>query len=393
MSAPDIFKPVRRDARILVDGGIANNLPVQAVGDMGADILIVVNVGFPLLPEEQLRSALAATKQILTILINSRAQEQIASLTSDDILITPDLGEFGSQDFHRLPEPQQIGQSKAQELSDRLAKLSVSNEKYLAYQKQFEPLKHDMTTIHAVVVKNESRLSPKVIEARLDDQTGKTLDPAQPEANIADIYGFVKFETASYDIANNVESKTLVVRATEKSWGPNYLRFGIYLEDDFSGNGNHNIAARITSTEINQTGGEIRAELQIGATPQLFAELFQPLDYKSRWFVNPQIEFARVGSGVFDNGGFQVAQIGADETRLSLEGGRQIGNWGEFRVGVTDIRSDSELRIGPLDLADQSSPTTLLTGTFEVDTIDRYSVPRSGIRFGVDCVGARESLG
>ncbi len=82
MSAPGIFKPVRRDGRILVDGGIANNLPVQVVRDMGADILIVVDVGFPLLPEEQLGSALAVTKQMLTILINGRAQDQIVSLTA-----------------------------------------------------------------------------------------------------------------------------------------------------------------------------------------------------------------------------------------------------------------------------------------------------------------------
>jgi len=44
MSAPGIFKPVRRDGRILVDGGVSNNLPVQIVRDMGADILIVVDV-------------------------------------------------------------------------------------------------------------------------------------------------------------------------------------------------------------------------------------------------------------------------------------------------------------------------------------------------------------
>ena len=110
------------------------------------------------MPEEQLGSALAVTKQMLTILVNGRAQDQIALLTSDDILISPDLGEFGSQDFQRLPEAQQLGEEKAQELSGLLASLSVSNEKYLAYRERLESNRHDMPIIDAVVVEIESRL-------------------------------------------------------------------------------------------------------------------------------------------------------------------------------------------------------------------------------------------
>jgi NTE family protein len=143
-----------------------------------------------------------------------------------------------------------------------------------------------MPIIDAVVVENESRLSPKVIEARLDDQTGKSLDPDQLESNIADIYRFNTFETVSYDIANDSDSNTLFVRATEKSWGPNFLRFGINFEDDFSGNSSYNIAARLTRTEINRLGGEFRVELQLGESPRLFTEFFQPLDYKSRYPVS-----------------------------------------------------------------------------------------------------------
>lgn len=393
MSAPGIFKPVRRDGRILVDGGVANNLPIQIVREMGADILIVVDVGFPLLPEEQLGSAFAVTTQMLTILINRRSQDQIATLTSDDILITPDLGEFGSQDFQRLPEAQQLGEDKAQELSRRLAKLSVSNEDYLAYREQLELNRHNIPIIDSVVVENESKLSPKVIEARLDDQTGKPLDLDQLELGIANIYGFNTFETVSYDVVNDNNNNTLLVRAMEKSWGPNYLRFGVNLEDDFNGNSSYNIAARLTRTEINRLGGEIRIELQIGETPRLFVELFQPLDYKSDWFINPQIEFARPGSGVFDNNGFQIAQVGADSRRLSLEGGRQFGNWGEFRVGITEVHSDSELRIGAPGITGWSAQFTSLTASFGYDTIDRTAVPKSGTNFALEWVGSRESLG
>lgn len=393
MSAPGIFKPVRRDGRILVDGGVANNLPIDVVRGMGADILVVVDVGFPLLPEEELGSALAVTKQMLTILVNGRAQDQIASLTSDDILISPDLGNFGSQDFQRLPAAQLLGEEEAQGLAGRLANLSVSNEEYLAFREGLKVHRQDLPTIDAIVVENESRLSPKVIETRLQGQIGNPLDLAQLESDIADIYGFNTFETVSYDIANDGDNNTMFVRATERSWGPNYLRFGINLQDDFDGNSSYNIAARLTRTEINPLGGEFRAEIQLGETPRLFTEFFQPLDYKSRWFVNPQIEFVRSSGGIFNNSGFQIAQVGADNLRLTLEGGRQFGNWGQFRVGATRIYSDSELRIGPPDVTGDSAQTTALTAGFEIDTIDRLVVPRSGTSFAVQWAGARESLG
>ena len=393
MSAPGILKPVRSDGRILVDGGVANNLPVQIVRDMGADILIVVDVGFPLLPEEQLGSALAVTKQMLTILINGRAQDQIALLDADDILISPNLGGIGSQDFQRLKEAQHLGDEKARELSGRLAQLSISSEEYLAYRKRVERNRHDVPVIDGVVVENESKLSARVIEARLTEQVGKPLDLGQLESDISNIYGFDTFETVTYDVVDDTGRNTLLVRATEKSWGPSYLRFGVNLEDDFSGNSNYNAAARLTRTEINLLGGEFRAELQIGETPRLFAELFQPLDYASRWFVNPQIEFARLGSGLFDNSGFQTAQIGSDAARLSLDGGRQFGNWGGFRVGVSHIHSDAELRIGMPGFEGGSAQTTSLTAGLEYDTIDRLAVPRSGTYFGIEWIGARESLG
>lgn len=393
MSAPGLFKPVRLDGRVLVDGGVANNLPVQVVKDMGADILIVVNTGFPLLPEEELGSAFALTKQMLTILINSRAQDQIALLSADDILIAPDLGGLESQDFSRLGEARQLGREKAQELADRLAILSVPEEQFAAYRQRLKSGEKEPPVIDRIVVENQSRLSPKVIESRLLDQQGTILNIEQLESDISNIYSFDTFETVTYDIVRDTGSNTLLIEATEKSWGPNYLRFGINLEDDFSGNSNYNVAARLTRTEINKLGGEIRVELQVGETPRVFAELFQPLDYESRWFINPQVELSRSGDSVFDNSGSQLLQLGSDDARISLDGGRQFGNWGGFRFGVTRLFSESEIRIGPPDFPDGSAELTNVTASFEYDTVDKLAVPRFGANVSLEWIAPRESLG
>ena len=390
MSAPGIFRPVRYDGRTLVDGGVANNLPVHVVQEMGADVVIVVDVGFPLLPEAELQSAVGVTKQMLTILINARARDQIARLSPADVLISPELGDLGSQEFQRTPEALRIGENKAREVSNALAKFSVSGEQYAAYRRKLEAGRSDLPVIDSVIVENESRLSPRVIETRLADQTGP-LDLDQLETDIANIYGFDTFEAVTWRVSEETDGNRLTVSATEKSWGPNYLRFGINLEDDFDGNSNYNVAARLTRTEINEKGGELRAELQIGESPRIFAELYQPLDFASRWFVNPAIAFERSASALF-NEGLQIAQFRSDQLGLSLEGGRQFGNWGEIRVGIVRQTSDTGQQIGLPEFESTKVDLTSLLAVFGYDTIDRVAIPRSGTNIALGWNGSRESL-
>lgn len=392
MSAPGVFKPVRLDGRMLVDGGVANNAPVQIVKDMGAEVLIVVDVGFPLQQESELRSALAVTKQMLTILINARAQEQIDLLTDQDILIRPELGNLGSQDFHRLAQANRLGKKQALALREQLSRFSISPQAYAAHRSDITAKQLPTPGVSQVIVDNESRLSPKVMSTRLSSQQGPVLDIDLLEADIVDIYGFDTFESVTYDIDQNTPDATLTVQGKEKSWGPNYLRFGINLEDDFKGDSNYNLAVRFTKTEINPRGGELRAEAQLGEAPRLFAEWFQPLDFASRWFINPQLELERSTSGLFDSGR-QLARFRSDQFSATMDAGRQFGNWGEIRAGVTRARSRGKLKIGQPVLDNQSLSFTNLSATFGVDTIDRVAIPRYGTNVVLGWTGSRSSLG
>ncbi len=392
MSAPGLFKPVNYQGRRLVDGGLANNLPVQLVRDMGADILIVVDVGFPLLPELKLNSPFVLTQQMLTVLISSRTQEQLQQMTERDVLISPELGDFGSQDFQNTAEAISLGKTKASEQFSKLAHLSLSSEEYSAHRKWIESGRQEIPIINKVTVENESRLSPQVIASRLADQKGKPLDIDQLEHDIANVYSFDTFETVSYQVFDDDGVKTLALKATEKSWGPNYLRFGINLEDNFDGESNYNIATQLTLTEINQRGGELRAEVQIGDVPRIFLELYQPIDYASRWFINPQLEFQRSNSGLFQNN-LQLARIRSDSTTLTLSGGRNLQNWGVLSIDLSSSRTDSSLLIGAPPFESAALDINILSATFSIDTLDNTAIPRSGTSFSLNWSEGREDLG
>jgi len=76
MSVPAVIAPIEIDGRLLVDGGVAMNLPIEVARDMGADIIIAVDVSAPLLPREELDSVLDVTAQLTTLLTSYGVREQ-----------------------------------------------------------------------------------------------------------------------------------------------------------------------------------------------------------------------------------------------------------------------------------------------------------------------------
>jgi NTE family protein len=145
-------------------------------------------------------------------------------------------------------------------------------------------------------------------------------------------------------------------------------------------------------TELNRLGGELRVSAQIGETPNLLVDFFQPVDYGSRWFVNPAFTLERSSSTVFD-GRDKIARLQSTEVALGVSAGRQFGNWGALRATVTRAYGDVEVSIGDPSVG---SAVTNLGGIgleFGLDTIDRLAIPRSGTALAAEWFSARRSLG
>ncbi len=392
MSAPALLKPVRVNDRLLIDGGVANNLPVGITRSMGADVLIVVDVGTLLADEADLDSPLKIMKQMTTIMGRARTEEQKQLMTDEDVLIVPELGPISFQTFDQSAQAIRLGEVAARKSMAELNRFSVSEEVYAAHRQSLQRARGDRPVIHQVAIENESQLSAKVLEARLSDQLGEALDVEQLNADIADIYGFDTFETVDYSIEKHDSENRLVVRSSAKSWGPNYLRFGINLEDDFDGNSSYNLAARFTKTEVNAKGGEFRADVVVGESPQLAVEFYQPLDYRSRWFVTPRLGFQRANESLYDAGN-QIAQFRSEEIGLSVGVGRLFSNWGELRLTLARSHADEDVRIGDPALGGASGDVTNFTVGFGYDTIDHIAIPRFGTNLQVFWLGFREGYG
>jgi NTE family protein len=105
MSVPGAIAPVEIDGKLLVDGGLTRNLPVDVARAMGADVIIAVNLGTPLRQREQITSALSVALQMLNILTEQNVGTSLASLKPTDVLILPELGSYSAGDFDHAKPP------------------------------------------------------------------------------------------------------------------------------------------------------------------------------------------------------------------------------------------------------------------------------------------------
>ena len=113
MSIPGAFPPIEWEDKLLVDGGIALNLPVSVVREMGADIVIVSNLSSTLRKKKELETFLDITAQTSDFLIQRNVQEQLATVDPTDVLIETDISGISTADFQMGREAIKIGKDAA----------------------------------------------------------------------------------------------------------------------------------------------------------------------------------------------------------------------------------------------------------------------------------------
>jgi NTE family protein len=390
MSAPGVFAPVELDGRLLVDGGLAENLPIDVMRQMHVDVLIVVDVSFPLLDDKGLHSALSVSNQMLAILIRKDSAKQRATLTDRDVVIDPPLGEASSIDFAGLKKMIAAGEIGAHRARDQLAALGVSEDEYRRYLAQRSGRAAPAPQIEFVRADERSKRYESLIDATMGPLKGTTYDATEAGKHIAGLYGLDLFESIDYALAEDGGRTGLDITARRKSWGPNYVRFGLNLQDDFEGNSTYNAAVRVILTELNQRGAEWLFDGQIGSNPRFATELYQPIDVARHYFIAPHAELDLRNLQVRDALD-RLTEYRVREAIYGIDVGREISNWGEFRLGYRRSVGSSRVRIGDDTVPRTEFDTGEYFARFSVDTIDDLNFPHRGQLMAFEWLGARHA--
>lgn len=387
MAIPAAVNPVEIDGRLLVDGGLARNVPVDVARALGAEVVIAVNIGTPLLPRSEITSLLSVSDQITRLLGEANIRQSLSELRPGDVLVSPDLADISSADFDRLAEAAAAGERAARAVSERLSALSIPVHAYAAWgaNRQSEPIGRRPRPLADVRLEGAERVNPAVVTATMATRPGRPYDPGVAENDMKRLYATGDFEGVSYRLdTSDPERDVLLVRLDEKDWGPQYLRFGLGLSTDFRGDADFQLSATHRWTWLNPFGAEWRNELRIGRENGLRTAFHQPLGAAQRLFVEAHASGRKVPFDVY-NDRRRVARFQQATREVGLDLGAPLDTVGELRIGLRGGRVRFADDTGILDAGRVIPPADLAGAQLELraDTLDSLRFPRRGWGTGV----------
>ena len=392
MSVPGALSPVEIDGRLLVDGGIANNLPIDDARKLCGDVIIAVNISTPALKRDEITSALSVAGQLINFLGKVNVERQLKSLGSRDVLIAPDLGDISAASFERSADAIRVGENAARALANSLSRYSLPPEQYAALRRRQTAEQKPLGSVDEIRFEGLRRTNPVVLRALVSSKPGKPLTEEQVSADLRRIYCRGDFESIDYQIRTESDRRVLVIQPQEKEWGPDYLRFGLGLATDFQGEYTFSILAQYRRTWLNKLGGEWLNEAQIGQRSFLGTEFIQPVEERGRYFVAPYARIGRDLLPVFNNGN-RVGEYQTKETRLGLDGGVFLGTWGEARLGAVWRDVNATTATGPQIQPETHEKTAGPRALLFVDQLDNAWFARKGYRITASAYAAEKSFG
>jgi len=329
MSLPALFAPVVKDDMYLVDGGLLNNIPVDVVRSMGADIVIAVALDKPP-SESQYRSMLGVAGRSISLLITANEHR---SLGQADLVIMPALDGIESMDYLKWEQLIDRGFEAARLKSKLLTPLSVSPEDYSAYTAA-RAARRRSDQVRPEVLELEGEIEPRRRDALMKSIAA---NPALPvdrdalESELTRITGLGRFDSANYWFIRRGNAEGLRIRVHEKDYGPPFLRVGVLLDASRQEGFRFGIGARLTLLDFGATGAELRSDLSIGQINRLTSEYYYR-PRKGRWFLAPRL-FLLEDSLPFYRGDTQISDFTTRQAGGALDYGLNLGRFSELRLG------------------------------------------------------------
>ncbi len=380
MALPAIVNPVELDGRLLVDGGISRNLPIDVARAAGAQVIIAVNIGTPLHKRDDLTSLLRVSDQISRILTGVNTTKSLGELTPQDVLITPDLAAISAADFDKVGEAEKAGEAAARAAIEQLRRFSVDAALFTSVEQRRTLNLTTPMKIDEVRVTGAERVGVERVRAALRLKPGDTFDQSTADSDLRRLYSSGEFESVNYFLGQRDGGGTvLTTDVGEKSWGPHFLRAGLSLSSDFDGDARFNLLLTHRLTGVNRLGGEWRNRLQLGRVDRVMSEFHQPFAVDDRWFGSVQVDASREPFDLYALGQ-RIGRYQRTQSMANADVGVNVGNDVEMRVGVVkgNVRMSLDTGVLPEGAVEPNSPVSGATAHVRWDTLDSMRFPRQG---------------
>ncbi|HAS6216296.1 TPA: serine protease [Vibrio vulnificus] len=392
MSVPGALPPYELNGRMLVDGGVVNNMPVDVARAMGADIVIAVDISTDYKQKEDFTSMLVVADQLSNYLVRRSTQQQAESLGGQDVYLRPDVGQMETTEFAKMPDAYEAGYKATYQMKESLQALRLNGSQYQHYidgkQQARKTLNYgDQTRLDQIVVINNTHYSDALLTRRLDLETGRILKTGEIEAAIKNLYALDRFELISYHYEEVAGVNQLVVVVDEKSWGPNYVNFRFFLEDDFNTDSQYGVGISTNFTDLNSQGGELTVNLDMGTDKLVEMEFYSPVWFGQEFFTTTKLAYSSDKRSIpytLDEiveppleSAYDYFPITYSQFIGEVAFGYQPTLWQEFKFGGRYTKGDIELTTiqsaGVIDFERRG-----VFVQYRLDTLDNYALPKRG---------------
>ena len=223
---PTLFTPVEIDGQLLIDGGVANNFPVDEVKNLGADLIIGVDVQDGLWDKNQLKNA----TKILVQITNLHSIEQMKNkIKGTDIYITPDIKNFGVLSFDRGREIIQRGEEAAFAVYEKIKTLST-DQNY--FKKPRLSVYKDSVKLAQINTTKLRKYTNDYVFGKLGFKPKTPITYSHLESGINTLLATENFHSISYSFKNNEQGEDLELQLAENPIYT-YLKLGLHYDELF----------------------------------------------------------------------------------------------------------------------------------------------------------------
>lgn len=222
---PSLFEPTEIDGAILIDGGVVNNYPIDEIRDLGADIIIGVDVQHGLATRESLSSA----TEILLQINNYRTVNDMKEKAGNtEIYIRPEIDDFSVIDFDRGTEIVKSGETAAMA---KIAALQQVAQKQEALPKPLgRVVPQDSITINRLIIEGNDRYTRGYIKGKLRFNLAEKISFDKLKRGINNLSATGNFKTIRYELRSNGLGTDLILKLKEDPTKM-YLKMSAHYDD------------------------------------------------------------------------------------------------------------------------------------------------------------------
>lgn len=377
ISIPTIFTPVRIDNRVVMDGGVVRNLPVSDVIEMGADIVIAIDVSEGLKFADSLRTIVDIMDQTVGFKMYQSVSEETKLA---DIMINPEVKSFNLLDFDNAQEIISIGEAEARKYYDKLKNLADSLNAITGYTRR-ESTQSEINneiTITGINIEGLVYYPETQLRSELQIETGSKADRTVITTAIDRLYSLRYFHRIRYYLSETDGGYDLNINVVEREQST--FSFGF----KYNNYTNATLLFNTTLKNLVIRGSTLRLTASLGMEPALDAQLIRYIGVQRNIGFQGRINYKLSKIDLFNDQGDRISSFDNNSTYAELLFFPVSSSTIVVGGGIREEFFSASSGIGFLDFDLSWNNLNFLTALVWVDNLDKTFFPDRGHSLRVD---------